>query len=119
LPNSLAADGLVVREAGKPVVGVWLMPDNSRPGYIEHFLASMIDPSDRLWGPAQECVDRIPEEDRRYAAAHSHKAKVHTWLAWQEYPGTRMPQAVVRNYVDVNCAAAETFLRWFGSWLAT
>jgi hypothetical protein len=119
LPDSLAADGLIVREPDRPVVGVWLMPDNTRSGYIEHFLASMIYPSDRLWGRAQECVDGIPEEDRRFVAAHSHKAKVHTWLAWQEYPGTRMPHAVVRNYVDVNCTAAETFLRWFESWLAT
>jgi hypothetical protein len=119
LPDSLGADGLIVKEQGRPIVGVWLMPDNTRSGYIEHFVASMIDPSDRLWARAQECVDRIPEEDRRYAATYSQKAKVHTWLAWQEYPGTRMAQAVVRNYLDVNCVAAGTFLRWFESWLAT
>lgn len=115
----LPADGLVIAEASKPVVGIWLMPDNVRPGYLEYFLADMIPANDTLWPRSQNCVREIPEPERRFAASHSLKAEVHTWLAWQESPGTRAAEAIVRQYLDIKCTSATSFVTWFTRWLDT
>jgi hypothetical protein len=116
-PQEIALGGMVIPTANKPVIGVWLMPDNARPGYLEHLLADMIAPGDKLWTHASTCVEELGGIERRFALDHARKAEVHTWLAWQEYPGTRLSEAVVRRYVNTNCAAAVSFVDWFQRWL--
>ena len=117
LPTIFPPDGLVVQQLGKPVVGIWIMPDNQSLGFIESFVAEMIAPSDRLWPLAQGAVEAIPVDDRRFSASHAVKAKVHTWLAWQEQPGTRMPEAIARQYLLTNCPSALALVRWLERWL--
>jgi hypothetical protein len=115
----LGRDGTLIAHPEHPTIGVWLMPDNMRPGYLEHLVADMIAPDDRLWPYALSCVQSLDDIDRRFASVRARKAEVHTWLAWQEYPGTRLSEAVVRQYIDANCATATSFVNWFHRWLDT
>jgi hypothetical protein len=85
-PREITVGGTVIPTPDKPVIGVWLMPDNARPGYLEHLLADMIAPGDELWSHASKCVAELGAIERRFAPAHEKKAEIHTWLAWQEYP---------------------------------
>ena len=119
VPEAPEADGTVLTEHGMPVAAVWVMPDNQRHGYLEHFVAGMVASRDTLWPRAQECVERIPADERRFATVHRDKAKVHTWLAWQEDPGRRMGEALRLRYLDANCEAALRFVGWVRRWLGT
>jgi hypothetical protein len=118
-PDEIQQTGVVIREPDKPILGAWLMPDNVRPGYLEHLLAEMIDDADRLWPYAISCVQNLDTIERRFPPVRTKKAEVHTWLAWQEVPGARLSEAVVRHYVRPNCDAAQRFINWFNRWLTT
>src|SRR5262249_44036739 len=87
LPRIPSADGVVVKKDDEPTVGVWIMPDNSRKGLLENFLAQLV-PTDRLalWKRAGHAVSRIPSAERRFIKEHLPKAHMHTYLAWQEEP---------------------------------
>lgn len=94
------------------MVGVWLMPDNTVAGMLEHFISFLVPADDALWAKAQECVQRIPEPERRFPPNHSIKAQVHTWLAWQEEPGKPMGQAITKRYLDAEAHDAQRFMSW-------
>jgi hypothetical protein len=93
-PNSV---GTIVRQEGMPLAGVWIMPNNASTGILEDFAATLIPKDDALWPRVQQCVDSIPLEQRSFPVP---KAKIHTWLAWQEEPGTRMGEAINKRYLD-------------------
>ena len=40
------------------------------------------------------------------------KALIHTWLAWQEDPGTPLGLAVTKRYLDGDHALAQQFVQW-------
>jgi hypothetical protein len=119
MPDQCASGGTIHQTPGWPSVGVWLMPDNMSEGALEHFLAEMIVPEDGLWPYAIRCVEDAKRIDQRFKATYSRKAEVHTWLAWQEEPGSRLSQAVTRRYFRPDCNAAVSFLDWFRRWLKT
>ncbi len=93
-------------------VGVWLMPDNSAPGMLEHFVSLLIPQDDRLWPRAQQSVDQIPEAERLFRTQHSIKAHVRTWLAWQEEPGIPMGTAIKAGWLQADSAQVRRFLAW-------
>lgn len=95
-----------------PRLGVWIMPDNSNPGTIEDFAAKLVPPGDALWVQAGEAVDSIPEQDRLFPVARRSKAHMHTWLAWQEQPGSPMGQAIGKGDLDAHAPAAQRFVAW-------
>jgi len=117
--GQLEGKGAVLDQPSQPVVGIWLMPGNGKQGYLEHLLAEMIDVGDQLWPYAVACVEGLSAVERRFPSARSKKAEVHTWLAWQESPGARISEAVLRQYVRTNCTAVQDFLSWFDRWLRT
>lgn len=81
-------DGIIVREEGLPVVGVWIMPDNRGEDYLEHFVSAMVPADDALWGHANGTVSQLEKEEYcRFKPIKRQKALLHTWLAWQEEPG--------------------------------
>lgn len=106
-------EGIVVQEQGLPSVGIWIMPDNQSPGYLEHFVAGMIPDGDKVWGFAEITVGQLEREEFcRFKAAKHQKALVHTWLAWQEEPGKPFGTALESKYLDANAPAVEPFLKW-------
>jgi hypothetical protein len=111
-PEVPSPGGTVLYENGKPVFGAWVMPNNDSVGMLEDFAASLIPVSDPLWIRAGDAVDAIPDADRRFPPVRRSKAHIHTWLAWQEYPGSPMGQAISMGDLDANAPPAHAFVAW-------
>lgn len=109
MPADPSPDGTIRSREGKPLVGVWIMPNNTSTGTLEDFVATLIPNSDALWPRVQQCVDSIPLEQRSFPVS---KAKIHTWLAWREQPGTRMGEAINKRYLDAQSPHALLFVDW-------
>ena len=94
------------------VVGVWIMPNNELSGMLESFVRFLVPADDSLWDRAADCLTRIPDQERRFPAAHQIKAHVHTWLAWQEEPGTPLGLAITKRYLDADAPHARQLMDW-------
>ncbi len=109
-----AADGLVLRERGLPSFGSWIMPDNSSRGMVETFLA-YLRPAGK--SALDQLAERTAEEAHRLGApfkeVHRDKARIHTWLAWQDPPGRQLHNAVMENIFSTNHPLLSAFTGWF------
>lgn len=112
VPDTPDPDGTIVREPGKPAVGIWIMPDNTLPGMLEDFIRFLVPSDDRLWAHAEQCTEAIADSERRFIPYHLQKAKVHTWLAWQEDPGSPLGQAITKRYCDAEAPHARRLVAW-------
>lgn len=110
MPAAPIPQGTLIQQPGKIGVGLWIMPDNTAPGMLEHFVRALVPAGDLLWSLAESCVDHIPPEHRRFT--QPIKAHVHTWLAWQAEPGKPMSTAITINYLDGNAPTAQPFVAW-------
>jgi hypothetical protein len=114
LPESPRADGVVVPGMYPDWrVGVWLMPDNERPGQLEDFLGKLVPPNDTCWAYAAEAARRARGLGARFVDKDFPKAGVHTWLAWQETPGLPFGTAITAKYFGVDSPEALRFVAWF------
>jgi len=104
--------GTVITQNGRPRFGVWIMPDNRLPGMLEDFVQHLVPKNDELWPMADAVVKDIPEKQRRFKPAARLKAVVHTWLAWQEQPGTPMGAAINQRYLQNDSELADRFIAW-------
>ena len=111
-PDDLPAEGLVLSENGLPKIGAWIMPDNRLSGMLEDFVALLVPASDALWLHSIAAIDNIPEELKEFSPKHICKARIHTWLAWKNDPGTPMGLAINKKYLDANSVSAQGFLNW-------
>lgn len=113
VPETLAPDGMIVRGTEhRPRFGAWIMPDNGSAGAVEEFAAALVPAGDRLWEHAVAAVAGIPTGERRFPELRRRKAEVHTWPAWQEYPGSPMGQAIGKGDLDGNAPLAVRFVTW-------
>ncbi len=113
VPEHLAPGGLVLASPpDRPRFGAWLMPDNTSPGMLEDFAALLVPAGDFLWAHAAEVVDGIPDEHRRFTDTHRSKALIHTWLAWQEKPGSPMGQAIGQGNLRADAPDALRLVAW-------
>lgn len=110
VPKLTFQDGCILEQERLPRVGIWIMPDNQLPGMLEDFVIKLIPKKDPLWDRAQQAVADIPTELRKFNAIQ--KAEIHTWLAWQKYPGIPMGEAIKRHYLSANVAEAQPFVNW-------
>lgn len=108
----------IITETGAPIiqerlpkVGIWIMPDNKLPGMLEDFVGFLVPSGDPLWQQAQDCLAEIPANQRRFKK-HLAKAHIHTWLAWQEEPGTPLGSAITKRYLDAEAAHAKLLMSW-------
>ena len=91
-------------------VGIWVMPDNSSPGNLEHFLLPMIPQGDDLFDHAAECVESIANP--RFRQQDKTKALIHTWLAWQARPGRPYGTAITARFLDAGVPQVDAFAAW-------
>jgi hypothetical protein len=112
LPVRPDAQGIIVEQSDMKTVGIWIMPDNAHPGALEDFVGSLIPVDDVLWPRARNPVNRIPQSDRRFPANQVSKAHIHTWLAWQERPGTPMGSAIHERWLDADAPPAQRLIAW-------
>jgi len=54
----------------------------------------------------------IKPQYRRFRESYQAKAHLHTWLAWQEEPGTPMGLAITKRYLDAEAPYALLLLNW-------
>ena len=72
----------------------------------------MIPTNEALHARAEQVVASIPVLERRFGPTKTRKAVLHTWLAWQEEPGTPMGQAMTKRYLDPKIHPAPAFEAW-------
>lgn len=112
VPVAPDPNGTIIREEDRPVVGIWLMPDNTLPGMLEDFVRFLVPPGDMLWPLAEGIVQQVIAQERRFPESHLMKAHLHTWLAWQDEPGTPLGLAITRRYLDATDAHAQQLIAW-------
>lgn len=110
VPQRPSATGTILFSEGRPRLGIWLMPNNEAPGTIEEFVQLLMPEGDDLWPLARNFVSEVPHNLRRFRTEDTPKAEIHTWLALQPEPGTRMGAAITKRYLDGSAVAAESFV---------
>ena len=108
-PKAPSSRGAII--GGAPRVGVWLMPDNRRPGELEDFVKQMIPHDDPVWPRAREYVRGIPEAARPFRPGKTSHAELHAWLATREDPG-RMGSAIGHGDLKTDGELCAAFLAW-------
>ena len=116
LPNSFPKEGYVSEMNSLPIqIGVWLMPNNFNKGYLEHFLGQIIPKkSNEIWNQVNSVMRELDKKSLiNFSRVMEQKAKMHTWLAWQNKPGLPFGQAIEANYFDLDHELVNQFTTWF------
>jgi len=111
----LPQDGLILEPTDScyPKVGVWLMPNNNQNGMLEDFVVALATPDDVLMKKSEDVLTELEAEGiQKYKPVHRSKAKIHTYLAWQDVPGRPMGQAITANILNSDSELAMKFANW-------
>jgi hypothetical protein len=114
LPNELPSDGLTL-EQNDVKIGVWIMPDNNVNGMLEDFTKFLIPDNDNLLPIVEMTLNNIEADNLNKYNKYLHKSKalIHTWLAWQEDPGTPQGLAITKKYLTTeNKELSDRFIGW-------
>lgn len=118
-PAQVPNGGLIVnppQDKHAPKMGLWVMPDNIRHGMLEDFVIELVPENDQLLPKAELVITDIeaitPLPEGRFKDVHRSKAKVHSYLAWKDEPGTPMGQAITKRILDPNSESALVFADW-------
>jgi len=115
VPVKLNPDGLVITPPEAtllPRFGIWVMPDNQIPGILEKFLELLVPPGDKLFKYTENCLNNIPADIRLFRDVDIPKAKIHTWLAWQEEPGKPLGQSITRKVLRAESPTCQQIVSW-------
>ena len=94
-------------------VGIWIMPDNKYKGTLENFLLQMVPDDDVLINEVERELVHLEKDDlRRYRDIDRNKAKVHTYLAWENKPGTSLKTAIASRVLNPDADVAKLFVGW-------
>ena len=117
IPDELQHSGLIYpsSQPDYPRLGLWLMPDNSHLGMVEDFALSLASANDALLMEAEDELQRIEKSGKNlYPLAHHSKAKIHTYLAWQEEPGCPIGLSITKRVLNPDHPIAQNFVQ---NWL--
>lgn len=114
IPEEPDASGSIVKSAtSETTIGIWIMPNNQVPGMLEDFAEILIPANDSAIPFATKAVDEVKREAvAKFSDIHRSKALIHTWLAWQDDPGTPMGLAITKSYLDHNHELCVLFVHW-------
>jgi hypothetical protein len=113
-PENLPETGLIHHLENGKKIGVWMMPDNRMQGMLETFLAYLIPSENQpLWTYTQTVIQEAKNLGATYKNNHTDKAKIHTWLAWQNPPGRQLHNAVMERILNPNHPKSQIFINWF------
>ena len=112
---TLSETGTLIKplDVNYPVFGLWLMPNNRSNGMLEDFVMTLADEKDVLMSESEAVLSSLEQRSlNRYTPAHRSKAKIHTYLAWQEEPGKPMGQAITAKVLHAETESAKVFVDW-------
>jgi hypothetical protein len=120
IPQNPHPKGTIITDPEEelPTVGIWIMPNNQKTGMLEDFIRFLVPEGDKLLSIAQNQVnDIINAGQNRFTQTHKSKAIIHTWLAWQERPGTQLGKAITYRFIKsqqyiLNDGKASDFINW-------
>ncbi|MBF0192185.1 MAG: hypothetical protein HQL99_13750 [Magnetococcales bacterium] len=111
IPEKPGPDGTILTTAELPRLGIWIMPNNADPGRLEDFLLEMAPPD--AIQLAQACVTLAEtQEIARFNPIHRRKAEIHTYLAWQEEPGSPLGRSITQHALQPDTPTAQIFSKW-------
>ena len=114
MPSDLPVGGLIAQNEFGFRLGFWLMPDCSSAGMLETFLRHLVPTSaEPLWKHSESSFDAASELGAPCCPVHADKARIDTWLAWQDPPGEALGRALTRKTLDPEAATATAFVSWF------
>ena len=114
VPSELPDTGLIASNTDGIKVGVWMMPDNKERGMLETFLHFLLPENNKnLWRHAEDALNYATKSGAPYKAAHRDKAKIHTWLAWQNPPGRQLHNALTEKILNPQSEYSVPFMTWF------
>ena len=91
-------------------VGVFIMPDNGRPGMLEDLCLDAVQTDS-----AMPCVDdffQCVSQNTSRQPNPMAKARIHAWLASQNDPDLRLGEAAQRGYWPWNAAAFQPLIQF-------
>jgi hypothetical protein len=113
LPQDLSSDGLILSNTDNFKTGVWIMPDNNLNGMLEDFISFLVPSDDKLIPIVNTTLDSIEKQKlNKYSISHKSKAVVHSWLSWQEDPGTPMGLAITKRYLTTEVEICSNLVNW-------
>lgn len=96
-----------------PNIGIWLMPDNVNLGMIEDFAISLIPQDDNMIDEVEDELKKIEDMGiNRYSDIHHSKAKIHTYLSWQEDPGSPIGLSITKKVLNPEHEIAKRYVDW-------
>ncbi len=108
VPDTPNREGTILTTGGKPIIGIWLMPDNQVDGMLEDFCLRLAPEASVAY--ANQCVVEAHKSGHStFTKTHSAKATIHTYLAWQDEPGMPLGLAVTAKALDPTLPIAADF----------
>ncbi|MDR0940679.1 MAG: hypothetical protein LBM68_00465 [Bacteroidales bacterium] len=112
IPENLPKNGLIISN-GKVKVGVWIMPSNDTNGMLEDFVSFLIPPTDELLPIVDATLNEIESKKlNKYALSHKSKARIYSWLSWQETHGIPMGQSITKQYLTTDNENCKQLIHW-------
>ena len=120
VPEELPKEGLVVYpdDPAYIIFGLWIMPDNNLNGMLEDFVTFMIPEKDDdvLLRKTDDVLKELEENHwNKYKSVHHAKARIHTWLSWQDEPGTPMGTAITKQTLSTDGELCQKFIAWLNN----
>lgn len=113
IPDDLPAEGLISTKQNGQKVGLWIMPNNNLNGMLEDFIAFLVPPDDKLMPIVNATLETIEKEKiNNYPPIHKSKAAIHTWLSWQEDPGTPLGLSITKKYLTTDKDICISLINW-------
>jgi len=120
IPQNTSSKGTIIvdTEEELPTIGIWIMPNNQITGMLEDFIRFLVPTDDELLPIAQNQINEIIKAGKnRFSETHKSKAIIHTWLAWQEMPGTQLGKAMTYRFIKsqqyiLDDGKASDFINW-------
>ena len=73
----------------------------------------MPDNGENLWNFTEQACKNATEYGAPFKEHHKDKAKIHTWLAWQNPPGRQLHNAIMERIFSPESPRAKDFIMWF------
>lgn len=117
IPEILPKNGLICYpdDDEQIIFGLWIMPNNNLNGMLEDFIGYMIpnlENNSLLMKTDEVLTDIEANKINNYKKVHHSKARIHTWLAWQDEPGTAMGTAITKQILSTDGELCCTFASW-------